>query len=109
MPSALSPLTVGVPKPETVERDLTFLGLIAMIDPPRPEAAEAVQKCHQAGIRVIMITGDYGLTAESIARNIGIIRTFPAQIIAGPELEQMSDEALKETSRRRGDLCPCRA
>ena len=86
----------GVPKPETVERDLTFLGLIAMIDPPRPEATEAVQKCHQAGIRVIMITGDYGLTAESIARNIGIIRTFPAQIITGPELEQMSDEDLKK-------------
>jgi potassium/sodium efflux P-type ATPase len=89
------PLDLGVPKPETVERDLTFLGLIAMVDPPRPEAAEAVQKCHQAGIRVIMITGDYGLTAESIARNIGIIRTFPAQIIAGPELEHMSDEVLK--------------
>jgi potassium/sodium efflux P-type ATPase len=89
------PPDLGAPKPETVERDLTFLGLIAMIDPPRPEAAEAVQKCHQAGIRVIMITGDYGLTAESIARNIGIIRTFPAQIIAGPDLEQMSDEVLK--------------
>ena len=89
------PPDLGVPKPETVEHDLTFLGLIAMIDPPRPEAAEAVQKCHQAGIRVIMITGDYGLTAESIARNIGIIRTSSALIIAGPELEQMSDEVLK--------------
>ena len=89
------PPDLGVPRPETVERDLTFLGLIAMIDPPRPEVTEAVQKCHQAGIRVIMITGDYGLTAESIARNIGILRTFPAQIIIGPELEQMSDEVLK--------------
>jgi potassium/sodium efflux P-type ATPase len=89
------PPDLGILKPETVERDLTFLGLIAMMDPPRPEAAEAVQKCNKAGIRVIMITGDYGLTAESIARNIGIIRTFPAQIIAGPELEQMSDEVLK--------------
>ncbi len=91
----LLPSDSSVLKPETVERDLTFLGLIAMMDPPRPEAAEAVGKCHQAGIRVIMITGDYGLTAESIARNIGIIQTFPAQIIAGPELEHMSDEALK--------------
>lgn len=91
----LLPPDLGLPKPETVERDLTFLGLIAMIDPPRPEAAEAVQKCRRAGIRVIMITGDYGLTAESIARNLGIIRTFPAQIIAGPELEKMSDEVLK--------------
>ena len=66
-----------------------------MMDPPRPEAAEAVRKCHQAGIRVVMITGDYGLNAESVARNIGIIRTFPAQIITGPELEQMNDETLK--------------
>ncbi len=90
------PPDLGVPRPETVECDLTFLGLIAMMDPPRPEAATAVQKCHQAGIRVIMITGDYGLTAESIARNIGIIRTGPAQIITGPELEHMSDEVLKE-------------
>jgi P-type Ca2+ transporter type 2C len=90
------PPDLGVPRPETVECDLTFLGLIAMMDPPRPEAAEAVQKCYQAGIRVIMITGDYGLTAESIARNIGIIHTYPTQIITGPELEQMSDEILKE-------------
>jgi magnesium-transporting ATPase (P-type) len=89
------PPDLGVLRPETVERDLTFLGLIAMIDPPRPEVTEAVQKCHQAGIRVIMITGDYGLTAESIARNIGILQTFPAQIITGPELEQISDEVLK--------------
>jgi magnesium-transporting ATPase (P-type) len=91
----LLPCGPGAPKPETIERDLTFLGLIAMMDPPRPEAAEAVRKCHQAGIRIIMITGDYGLTAESIARNIGIIKDFPAQIITGPELEQMSDEVLK--------------
>ena len=53
--------------PEAIESDLTFLGLMAMMDPPRPEVAEAVQKCHSAGIRIIMITGDYGLTAESIA------------------------------------------
>ena len=90
------PPDLGVPRPETVECDLTFLGLIAMMDPPRPEAAEAVQKCYHAGIRVIMITGDYGLTAESIARNIGIIRTYPTQIITGPELEKMSDAVLKE-------------
>jgi P-type E1-E2 ATPase len=60
--------------PETVEGDLTFLGLVAMMDPPRPEVSEAVTKCHNAGIRIIMITGDYGLTAESIARRIGIIQ-----------------------------------
>ena len=59
--------------PRLIESDLTFLGLMAMMDPPRPEVTEAVEKCHHAGIRIIMITGDYGLTAESIARRIGII------------------------------------
>ena len=73
---AQRPLPVGMTSytPETVEADLTFLGLVAMLDPPRPEVAAAVDTCYQAGIRIIMITGDYGLTAESIARRIGIIR-----------------------------------
>ena len=58
--------------PEQLEAGLTFLGLIAMMDPPRPEVADAVNTCHRAGIRTIMITGDYGLTAESIARRVGL-------------------------------------
>ena len=56
---------------ENVERNLTFLGLVAMQDPPRAEVKEAVKLCRSAGIKIIMITGDYGLTAESIARKIG--------------------------------------
>jgi P-type Ca2+ transporter type 2C len=80
--------------PETVERDLTFLGLVAMMDPPRPEVLSAVTKCKNAGIRVIMITGDYGLTAESIARRVGIMQT-QARILSGGELDALSDEALK--------------
>lgn len=66
---------------EAIETELTFLGLVAMIDPPRPEVAAAVQKCHQAGIRIIMITGDYGLTAESIARKIQIIKGDHPRIV----------------------------
>jgi magnesium-transporting ATPase (P-type) len=62
--------------PELIERQLTFIGLMAMMDPPRPEVADAVEKCHTAGIRIIMITGDYGLTAETIARRIGIIQAL---------------------------------
>jgi Ca2+-transporting ATPase len=62
---------------EAVEKDLTFLGLAAMIDPPRPEVKDAVEKCHAAGIRIIMITGDYGITAASIARRIGIVKSHP--------------------------------
>lgn len=91
IPSSLSAYT-----PEIIEQDLTFLGLIAMVDPPRPEVAEAVKKCHNAGIRIIMITGDYGLTAESIARRIGIIEGDHPRIITGIELEKMSSEELKE-------------
>lgn len=79
----------------TVEFDLVFLGLIAMMDPPRKEVAEAVEICHRAGIRIVMITGDYGLTAESVARRIGIIRTKQPRIITGFELDSLSDEDLK--------------
>ncbi len=86
--------------PESVEQDLTFLGLTAMMDPPRPEVAEAVQKCHTAGIRIIMITGDYGLTAESIARRIGILKTSAPKVITGVDLDALDDQALKEALRQ---------
>lgn len=79
---------------EAVETNLTFLGLEAMMDPPRPEVAEAVERCHHAGVRIIMITGDYGLTAESIARRIGIIIGNHPRILTGIDLETMSDDDL---------------
>ncbi len=78
-----------------MESGLTLLGLEAMQDPPRPEVTDAVVECHTAGIRVIMITGDYGLTAEAIARKIGIITTPEARVVTGADLEEMDDEALK--------------
>ncbi len=79
---------------EIIEKDLTFLGLIAMMDPPRPEVSKAVEECHTAGIRVVMITGDYGLTAESIARRIGIIKSKDARVVSGFELESMDENDL---------------
>jgi magnesium-transporting ATPase (P-type) len=85
---------------ETVERQLTFIGLMAMMDPPRPEVAEAVEKCHTAGIRIIMITGDYGLTAETIARRIGIIQSNQPRILTGVELDMLDDAGLKEALKR---------
>ena len=91
--------TVKAYTSEAIESGLTFLGLTAMMDPPRPEVTAAVEKCHRAGIRVIMITGDYGLTAESIARRIGIVRGDQPRIINGYDLDGMDDEALKETLR----------
>ena len=81
--------------PERVEQDLTFLGLLAMMDPPRPEVAAAVKACRSAGIRIVMITGDYGLTAESVARRVGMLSTQRPRILTGAEVDAMDDEALR--------------
>ncbi|HWS30284.1 MAG TPA: cation-transporting P-type ATPase [Clostridia bacterium] len=89
------PGSLGDYTPERIERGLTFLGLVAMVDPPRPEVAKAVEKCHRAGIRIIMITGDYGLTAENIARRIGIIKSDRPRVITGVELAKMQPDELK--------------
>ncbi len=83
-------------RPDVIERDLNFLGLVAMMDPPREEVALAVEKCHRAGIRIVMITGDYGLTAESIARRIGIITQPMPRILSGSDLDALDAAALKD-------------
>jgi len=81
---------------DSVEVDLIFLGLVGMMDPPRPEVVAAVQKARDAGVKIIMVTGDYGLTAEAIAERIGITGGAQALIITGAELEKMDDGQLKE-------------
>ena len=81
---------------ESVEKDLTFLGLMAMMDPPRPEVEKAVQICRKASIRIVMITGDYGLTAESLARRVGMIASANPIIITGAELDALSDKKLQQ-------------
>ena len=81
---------------ELVEQKLIFLGLMAMEDPPRPQVRDAVQRCNNAGIGIVMITGDYGLTAESIARDIGIVNGDNPKIISGVELDKIDDGKLKE-------------
>jgi P-type Ca2+ transporter type 2C len=75
-----------------VERDLTFLGLVAMADPPRPETKDAVLKCKASGILVVMITGDHPITAKAIARELGIIepKKFDG-VLTGAEIDQLSD------------------
>ncbi|MCL5770720.1 MAG: cation-transporting P-type ATPase [Actinobacteria bacterium] len=80
---------------KNVEKDMVFLGLVAMIDPPRPEVETAVKECKKSGIKIIMITGDYGLTADAIARKIGII-DGESQIYLGTDIEKMNDESLRE-------------
>jgi len=81
--------------PEKVEQDLTFLGLLAMMDPPRPEVAAAVKACRSAGIRMVMVTGDYGLTAESVARRVGMLTTLRPRILTGAEMDTLDDAALQ--------------
>ncbi|KQC13997.1 MAG: carbonate dehydratase [Desulfuromonas sp. SDB] len=81
-----------------ISEDLIFLGFQAMIDPPRPEAVQAVQTCHRAGIRVKMITGDHELTAISIAQKIGIIKNddkfTEIQVLNGKRIAELSDQEL---------------
>lgn len=81
--------------PELVERDLTFLGLVGMIDPARPEVIPAVAECRTAGIKPVMITGDHQVTASAIARQIGILEEGD-RVTNGTELEKLSDEELYE-------------
>ena len=94
--------------PETVENDMIFLGMMAMQDPPRPEVLPAVEDCHRAGIRIIMITGDYGLTACSIAREVGIVGDN-CSIVKGKELNDMSDEDVKKLLKTNDNVIFARA
>jgi Ca2+-transporting ATPase len=79
---------------EDVERDMTFLGLAALFDPPRPMIEKAVSEARSAGIRVIMVTGDHELTAEAIAKRIGILRAQNPTVVSGYELSEFSDDDL---------------
>lgn len=86
------------PAPEELEQGLAFLGLVGMIDPPRPEAGEAVRVCREAGIRPVMITGDHVETASAIAKSLGILLDGE-DAVTGPALAQMSEEELKNRVR----------
>jgi magnesium-transporting ATPase (P-type) len=88
------PTRSGALTAEGVEQNLVFLGLMAMMDPPRPQVEKAVRTCREANIR--MITGDYGLTAESLARRVGMLKGPDSLILTGAELDELSDLALQE-------------
>ncbi|EKD58340.1 MAG: hypothetical protein ACD_56C00147G0008 [uncultured bacterium] len=76
------------------EKDLVWVGMMGMIDPPRADVKGAVEECNLSGIKVIMITGDYEITAEAIARNVGLLRHPNAEIINGKMLNKLTDEEL---------------
>lgn len=86
------------PTPE-LEQELTFMGLIGMIDPPRDEARAAIKTCHEAGIRTVMITGDHVVTASAIARDLGIL-SEGEEAISGSELAALSDKELHSNIRK---------
>ncbi len=80
---------------KSVEKDLVFLGLVGMIDPPREEAKDSIKLCHNAGIKTIMITGDHKETAFAIAKELKIAKK-PKEILTGQDLNNLSNEELKE-------------
>jgi calcium-translocating P-type ATPase len=101
--------TSDVPRSrEDAERDLCFLGWAAMLDPPRPEVHDAVASCHTAGIRIIVITGDHGLTAAGIATQVGVTRPNPT-VVNGDRVDAMSDDDLTKLLTETPDLVFARA
>ncbi len=106
-------------EPEALESGLLFLGLLGLYDPPRPEVADAIRQCQEAGIKVTMVTGDYGLTAQAIARQIGLLeapdhvegafghqgdRADPVRVIDGGTLDLISDLQLRQLLKYRHQL-----
>ncbi|MFM7361413.1 MAG: cation-translocating P-type ATPase, partial [Cyanobium sp.] len=114
-----APAGAATAPPEALESEQIFMGLIGLYDPPRPEVADAVRQCRDAGIKVTMVTGDYGLTAEAIARQIGLLDPPPAhgtppphdprladpvRVIDGAALAQIGDVQLRQLLKYRHRL-----
>ncbi len=103
------PASVGPPhRRDDAERDLCLVGLIAMLDPPRPGVAESVAACRAAGIRIIVITGDHPLTAAAIAERVGITGTQPT-VVTGEQFERLTEKELGALIREHPDVIFARA
>ena len=96
------------PPQEEAESGLTLLGLVGMLDPPRPEVTDAVAACRRAGIRVVMVTGDHPLTGEAVARRVGIVRRPDPVVVTGARLDAMDGEALDSLLAEPSELLLCR-
>jgi magnesium-transporting ATPase (P-type) len=88
---------------QDLEQNLSFIGLVAMFDPPRPEVSDAIAQCYSAGIKVTMVTGDYGLTAEAIARQIGLVN-HSVRVVTGEGMGHLSDAQLRQIVKYRSGL-----
>ena len=84
-------------KREEVENDLTFLGFVSILDPPREGVRESVHSCHEAGVSVVMVTGDHPVTAQAIAMEVGIFKPG-ARVVEGSKIDNLSDEEFRETA-----------
>nr|WP_220186368.1 calcium-translocating P-type ATPase, SERCA-type [Brevibacillus halotolerans] len=84
-------------KSSILETNLTFLGMVGMIDPPRQEVKSAIQLCRQAGIKTVMITGDHKITAEAIGRQIGLMPGGNSHVLEGATIDEMTEEELMQT------------
>ena len=97
-------------QPQLEEEELVLLGLVGLYDPPRPGVSQAIAACHRAGIKVTMVTGDYGLTAEAIARQIGLLDApahagpDPVRVVNGSDLSRLSDAQLRQLLKFRSRL-----
>jgi sodium/potassium-transporting ATPase subunit alpha len=85
---------------DELEQDLIFLGLVGLEDPPRPEVPEAIRKCREAGMKVVMVTGDHPHTAVAIARKIGLVRAADPAIISGDQVRKLSEPELDQVLSR---------
>jgi P-type Ca2+ transporter type 2C len=94
-----SSLSLDNLQPDQIEQELIFLGFIGLQDPPRPESKDAIARCRQAGIKTVMITGDHPDTARAIARELGILEQGD-DVVTGTELEQISDEDLRNRVKK---------
>ncbi|MCK8437272.1 cation-transporting P-type ATPase [Streptomyces sp. D2-8] len=106
--AARRPVPDPRPAQDEVESELTLLGLVGMLDPPRPEVSDAVAACRRARIRIVMVTGDHQLTAEAVARRVGIVSRPEPTVVTGARLDALDDDGLDTLLAAPDELLLCR-